>query len=385
MKPLSLLLVVIGLAGITLTSAGARTEAAKTTICHRIASKTTPYVKLKVSGEALRAALKRPADIVPAPRAGCPKTVLTPTSGGRTFTVAMTGNAESPAGDPVGTGTAEFHLRAGQGQVCYQISAKNLPPAVAAHIHRGAAGVEGPVVIPLTTPNADGASLGCATAVRSLVKAIIAAPASFYANVHTAEFPAGAIRGQLSGTSTDAFGTVFAFDLRHERAERDRLGGAPHPQGHRDRLLPAARCERHAADGRRAHPQGRRERQRPRRRPVHRTGSGRQLERCAAVDPGHRQRHPRQPAGLLRERAHEGAPGRRDPQPSSADPHICCGGGARARPHNEGIFGPCSARCSRPPLQWLFGSSVETDNTNGCGWDRTPPRLIWGSATAETR
>jgi hypothetical protein len=213
MKPFALLLVALCCAGIALTAASARTTAAKTTICHRTASKTNPYVKQRVSGAALRAALKRPADIVPAPAGACPKTVLTPTSGGRTFAVAMTGTAETPAGDPVATATAQFHMRAGQGQVCYQITAANLPPAVAAHIHRGAAGVAGPVVIPLTTPTAAGTSRGCATAARPLVKAILAAPAGFYANVHTAEFPAGAVRGQLTGTSTANFGTVYAFNL----------------------------------------------------------------------------------------------------------------------------------------------------------------------------
>ena len=33
--------------------------------------------------------------------------------------VALTGEAETPAGDPVGTGMATVRLRAGQGQVCY--------------------------------------------------------------------------------------------------------------------------------------------------------------------------------------------------------------------------------------------------------------------------
>jgi hypothetical protein len=89
-----------------------------------------------------------------------------------------------------------------------------MPPAVAAHIHHGDAGAAGPVVVPLTTPNAAGASSGCATAARSVVKAILADPGSFYANVHTAEFPGGAIRGQLTGTSTAAFGTVFSLDLK---------------------------------------------------------------------------------------------------------------------------------------------------------------------------
>jgi hypothetical protein len=214
MKPFALLLVALVCAGIALTTATARTSAAKTTICHRTASKTNPYVKQQVSGAALRAALKRPADIVPAPPGACPKTVLSPTSGGRAFAVALTGNAESPAGDPVATGTAQFHLRAGQAQVCYQLSAANLPPAVAAHIHRGGAAVAGPVVVPLTTPSAAGTSRGCATVARPLVRAILAAPGSYYANVHTAEFPAGAIRGQLTGTSTTLFGTVQSFDLK---------------------------------------------------------------------------------------------------------------------------------------------------------------------------
>ena len=33
-------------------------------------------------------------------------------------------------------------------------------------------------------------------------------------NVHTAEFPAGAVRGQLTGTSTASFGWVVAVDLK---------------------------------------------------------------------------------------------------------------------------------------------------------------------------
>jgi hypothetical protein len=214
MKALGLLVVAIGVAGLTMATAVARTNATATTICHRTASKTNPYVKQRVSGKALSAALKHPADIIPAPRAGCPKTILTPSSGGRAFTVALTGNAESPAGDPVGTGTGEFHLRAGQGQVCYQLAARNLPQAVAAHIHRGGASVSGPVVVPLATPNANGNSRGCAAASRSIVNAILAAPASYYANIHTAEFPGGAIRGQLAGTSAADLGTVFAFDLK---------------------------------------------------------------------------------------------------------------------------------------------------------------------------
>src|SRR5439155_241362 len=166
-------------------------------ICHLTRSKTTPYVKLGVSAKQQRAHLKHPGDIIPAPRGGCPKTLLTPTSGGRAFQVALTGETETPAGDPVGTGTSTIRLRAGQGQLCYQLAANNLPAAIAAHIHRGGAGVNGPVVVPFTAPGADGNSSGCATAEASLIGEIIGNPAGFYVNVHTTEHPGGAIRAQL--------------------------------------------------------------------------------------------------------------------------------------------------------------------------------------------
>src|SRR5207247_86369 len=78
----------------------------------------------------------------------------------------------------------------------------------------GNAGSAGPVVVPLQTPNASGVSSGCATAPRALVAGMLARPASFYVNVHTNEFPGGAIRGQLTGTSIASFGWIVAVDLK---------------------------------------------------------------------------------------------------------------------------------------------------------------------------
>ena len=150
MKRLALLLAILAVAGGALATANASTDANRT-ICHRTSSAKKPYVKLRVSAKQLRAHLKHAADIIPAPRGACPRTLLTPTSGGRAFPVALTGEVESPPGDPVGTGTATVRLRAGQGQLCYQIAAKNLPAAAAAHIHHGDPGVAGPVVVPPDT------------------------------------------------------------------------------------------------------------------------------------------------------------------------------------------------------------------------------------------
>jgi hypothetical protein len=168
---------------------------------------------MSVSAQQLLAHAKHPGDIIPAPKGGCPKTLLS-TTGGKGFSIAMTGEAESPAGDPVTTGTATVRLRAGQAQACYTIATTNSEPAIAAHIHRGATGVSGNVVIPLGTPDASGKSKGCATTTRTLVAQILKNPAGFYVNVHTAAFPNGAIRGQLTGTSPSAFGTQIAITLK---------------------------------------------------------------------------------------------------------------------------------------------------------------------------
>jgi hypothetical protein len=213
MRRLVILLAVLAAGGAALTTAHARDDA-KRTICHATGSAKKPYVKISVSAAQLRAHLKHAADIYPVPASGCPRSILSATSGGRAFTVALTGEAETPNGDPVATGTATVRLRAGQGQACYSLSVNDLPPAVAAHIHAGGAGTAGNVVIPLKTPNASGKSSGCASAARSLVSSILAKPGSFYVNVHTAAFPGGAVRGQLVGTSTSSFGWIVDLTLK---------------------------------------------------------------------------------------------------------------------------------------------------------------------------
>jgi hypothetical protein len=213
MKRFALLLGLVAAMWAVVTTATAGNQATPRSVCHRTSSSTTPYVKISVSARTLRTHTRHAADIIPAPAGRCPQSILTAAAGGRAFTIAMTGEAESPAGDPVGTGTSTIRMRAGQGQVCYRIAARNLT-AVAAHIHRGAAGVAGPVVVPLNTPNASGAASGCTAVARPLVAAMLKAPASYYVNVHTADFPAGAVRGQLVGTSTSSFGWVGTLELK---------------------------------------------------------------------------------------------------------------------------------------------------------------------------
>lgn len=122
--------------------------------------------------------------------------------GGRKFSIALTGEAEVTAdgvpnqGDLEGTGTAELTVNVGQSRVCYELEVDDIQPATAAHIHVGASTTTGAIVVPLDAPT-DGDSSGCADITKDLAKQLISNPKNYYVNVHNAEFPGGALRGQL--------------------------------------------------------------------------------------------------------------------------------------------------------------------------------------------
>lgn len=113
-------------------------------------------------------------------------------------TAKLTGAAEVPGpGDPKGGGNAQVTLNSEKNEVCFELSVENIQEATAAHIHKGAAGQEGPVAVALDVPKA-GSAKGCKSADGAVIKAIMQDPAGYYINVHNAAFPKGAVRGQLS-------------------------------------------------------------------------------------------------------------------------------------------------------------------------------------------
>jgi hypothetical protein len=129
-----------------------------------------------------------------------------------TFFVGLDGQQEistpapgSPgAGDPDGTGFARITIDAATDEVCVELDTTNVDDLILMHIHRGQAGVNGPVVVDFAysgPPDVTKCVPGGA-----VTDEIIANPLSFYLNAHTntpvtGVFPGGAVRGQLEPSS----------------------------------------------------------------------------------------------------------------------------------------------------------------------------------------
>ena len=111
--------------------------------------------------------------------------------------------ADPGDGEAAGSGTAAITIDPDTGEVCWDLSVEGVGAVTASHIHVGAEGESGDVVVPLDVDGFDGTSSDCVDASDADLDAIIADPAGYYVNIHTEAFPAGAIRGQLVADSPD--------------------------------------------------------------------------------------------------------------------------------------------------------------------------------------
>ena len=119
---------------------------------------------------------------------------------------ALSGGAnEVPdPGDPDGSGAAQVTINVRKQKLCFGIVVLDITlPTAAAHIHAGGAGVAGDIVVTLKAPveidtTGIGLSTGCVrNQPRPLLRGIKNNPDQYYVNVHTSDFPGGAVRGQL--------------------------------------------------------------------------------------------------------------------------------------------------------------------------------------------
>lgn len=110
-----------------------------------------------------------------------------------TLTASLAGAAETAGGDPDGSGAFSVEIDPDTGDFCYSLSAKGIDAPTMAHVHAGAAGADGPPVLTIAVADDE-----CIAAEPSVLKPIVDNPAGYYVNIHTAAFPKGAVRGQLS-------------------------------------------------------------------------------------------------------------------------------------------------------------------------------------------
>ena len=120
---------------------------------------------------------------------------------GKKLSTTLTGAEEAPGpGDPDASGVAKLRLNSGKRTICFNVSWTDVDGTVtASHIHEAPAGEPGDVVVLLFEGDHAGtdSESGCVTASRALIKDIRSNPSDYYVNVHSTDFPGGAVRGQL--------------------------------------------------------------------------------------------------------------------------------------------------------------------------------------------
>jgi len=123
------------------------------------------------------------------------------------LTVQLSSAEEVPPAvpDPGATGVADLELYPMLGIVCAQITVDKgtatgtFAGAAGAHIHEAPAGSAGPIVVPLPVPSDDTGTVdGCVAVDGALQSEILGDRTNYYVNVHTTDYPAGLVRGQLS-------------------------------------------------------------------------------------------------------------------------------------------------------------------------------------------
>jgi len=134
---------------------------------------------------------------------------------GHHFGTPLSGGEEVPPVATQARGVAQFWLSEDGTELSYKLIAANIDAVTQSHIHIGAFGANGPVVVFLFGPVAGGVDSNGVLAEGTITAAnLIARPAigfgatmeeliaaseagNAYVNVHTMAFPGGEIRGQL--------------------------------------------------------------------------------------------------------------------------------------------------------------------------------------------
>ncbi len=147
-----------------------------------------------------------------------------------TFTASLSGSNQVPVAASAGSGTGTFVFDTVAQDIMFTVSYSGLTSsAMMGHIHNGAAGMNGPIILPFS-PSPTGTSgtlTGMLTAANLINQSTTgistftdiynaALAGNLYTNIHTMNYPAGEIRGQLTPASAvpePMTGLLFASGL----------------------------------------------------------------------------------------------------------------------------------------------------------------------------
>jgi hypothetical protein len=115
---------------------------------------------------------------------------------GTPVSARLTAGPVTPKSTFKGAGTVVVRLDPKGGKACWTISVTGAgaDKLLSAHVHKGAPGKLGPVVLPLGDRYA---KQGCVYAKSAVIAAVAKSPRLYYVDVHTRKYLNGALRGQL--------------------------------------------------------------------------------------------------------------------------------------------------------------------------------------------
>ena len=135
------------------------------------------------------------------------------------FNTTLSGANEVPAVETSASGSGHFELKANLPRLHYQVSVSDIMSVTKAHIHKGAAGTNGPSIFTLYNSTRTNAlstfdpdnPVGGAFALNAenLVDLLTN---HYYVNVHTEANPPGEVRGQITASSDPTAVSIGAFD-----------------------------------------------------------------------------------------------------------------------------------------------------------------------------
>lgn len=149
----------------------------------------------------------------------------------QTFGAVLTPSQETPPTTSTGFGNATLTLDPTHTSATVSLTVAGLTtPVNGAHLHRGAFGVAGPVVISFNpSTNLANGRLNATFAIdKALGDEIAGNPGNFYINVHTTQNPGGEIRGQLTqlGDATLLFAELRGSNERPTPNNSTAVGSA---------------------------------------------------------------------------------------------------------------------------------------------------------------